>query len=102
MVEIQVSGSNRAVYGRGEGLKGLFYVIPTKNVRSARLPLHEVAQGITRFLVFAAAHPDWQFQLTRIGCAIAEFSDAEVAPLFRGAPLNVHLPERWEMLIGRH
>ena len=44
---------------------------------------------------FAQAHPELFFYVTRIGCGIAGFRDAEIAPLFNGAKTleNVCLPE---------
>ena len=49
---------------------------------------------VDEFITFAKAHPDKHFLVTRIGCGIAGFKDAEIAPLFRDCLQiqNVSLP----------
>ena len=52
-------------------------------------------------MVFAKAHPEYIFLVTEIGCGIAGFEPAEIAPLFQDAiPVgNIYLPERfWQIL----
>ena len=66
---------------------------------SVSLPLVEVGHAVKRFIRFAEEHPQYEFHLTRIGCGLAGFTDEEIAPLFRGSPKNVHLPERWLELV---
>lgn len=84
-----------AVYGCGEGLQGSSYAIPTKKTPYASLSLVEVAVAVERFIEFAQDHPQHEFHLTRVGCGLAGFTDEQIAPLFRSAPLNVHLPDLW-------
>lgn len=36
-----------------------------------------------------------RFQVTRIGCGLAGYRDADIAPLFACAPANCHLPAEW-------
>jgi hypothetical protein len=85
-----------AIYGQGEGLQGESYAIPTKGVRSDRtiytLPLDEIRQGVQRFLAFASSRPDLKFQVTPIGCGLAGYAPAQIAPMFRGSPANCLLP----------
>lgn len=90
-----------AIYGQGEGLQGSSYAIPTKDGRnrsvplahpSQRLPLLIIARGVTRFLDFARAHPELTFQVTAIGCGLAGFTPAVMAPLFAAAPPNCTMP----------
>ena len=88
-----------AVYGRGEGLAGTSYAIPTKKTPFVAMELSEVADGVNRFIRFAEEHPQYNFHLTRVGCGLEGFTDAEIAPLFRAAPSNVHFPERWLGLV---
>ena len=67
-----------AVWGQGAGLQGQTYGIPTTK-----------------------AHPEYIFLVTEIGCGIAGFKPAEIAPLFQDAiPVgNIYLPERfWQIL----
>lgn len=84
-----------AIYGQGEGLQGQSYAIPTKNLRIVSLPLDAIAAHVATFIAFAQAHPELTFNVTRIGCGLAGYTDPQIAPLFRGAPLNCNLPEGW-------
>ena len=71
-----------AVWGTGVGLQGQSYAIPTMH-------------GGTDAIEFAAAHPEYTFLVTRIGCGIAAFSAGDIAPLFAKAIEldNVILPK---------
>jgi hypothetical protein len=84
-----------AIYGKGEGLAGLSYAIPTKDAKIKTLPLAAIAAHVIAFLDFAHAHPELTFNVTRIGCGLAGYRDADIAPLFKGAPANCNLPEGW-------
>jgi hypothetical protein len=84
-----------AIYGQGEGLQGDSYAIPTKDQRLATLPLSEIAKSVRRFLAFAVEHPELQFQVTRIGCGLAGYTDEQMAPMFRGHPANCNLDPAW-------
>lgn len=86
----------------GQGMVGESYAIPTKgyDVRST-LPLSTVEHYISKFILFAESRPDWDFQVTRIGCGYAGYTDDQIAPLFAGAPENCHLPLGWRQLVSR-
>lgn len=77
-----------AIYGKGEGMQGGSYAIPTKNAKLAVLPLASIRGHVRTFLDFARAKPDLLFQVTPIGCGLAGYTRAEIAPLFEGAPPN--------------
>lgn len=81
-----------AIYGQGEGLQGASYAIPTKDEALHTLPLEQIAQAVARFKEFAASHPELQFEVTAIGCGLAGYTPAEIAPLFAGCPDNCLLP----------
>lgn len=81
-----------AIMGQGEGLQGQSYAIPTKRTPYESLPLEAIAAHVETFKDFARQHPDWTFQVTRIGCGRAGYTPADIAPFFRDAPLNCHLP----------
>ncbi len=36
------------------------------------------------------------FQVTRVGCGLAGYSDQQMAPLFVGVSKNCQLPEEWK------
>ena len=84
-----------AVYGQGIGYQGCAYGIPTKDRGLNTLPLNTIRSFVLDFLFFANEHPDMQFNVTRIGCGLAGYKDADIAPMFKGAPDNCVLPEGW-------
>ncbi|MDN8617220.1 A1S_2505 family phage non-structural protein [Variovorax ginsengisoli] len=85
-----------AIYGRGEGLQGNSYAIPTKGQLPDRtlvpLALPEIQRHIARFLAFAASRPDLVFEVTPIGCGLSGYKHGEIAPMFSDAPANCALP----------
>lgn len=81
-----------AIYGQGEGLQGESYAIPTKDAHLHTLPLNIIAVYVGRFLAFADARPDLTFQITAVGCGLAGYKPADIAPLFQKAPQNCWLP----------
>jgi hypothetical protein len=86
-----------AIYGQPEGLQGRAYGIITKELRSNYPPvtLAEVSAGVARFLDFARSRADLTFQVTKIGCGLAGFTEDQIRPLFADVPDNVILPEDW-------
>lgn len=78
-----------AIWGQGVGLQGLSYAIPTMQG-----PVSSIKPYVDEFIAFAKNHPEYEFLVTRIGCGIAGFKDAEIAPLFKDALEidNVRLP----------
>ena len=85
-----------AKLGQGVGLQGQSYAIPTMQGG-----VETIKPYVDEFMVFAAAHPELHFYVTRIGCGIAGFSDGEIAPLFAGALAmdNVSLPESFVKIL---
>lgn len=91
-----------AQYGRGIGRQGQSYALPTKGNNLRTLALSEIASFVQDFLDYARSQPSTRFLVTRIGCGLAGYRDAEVAPLFAGAPTNVvFLDTTWDALAGR-
>lgn len=87
-----------AVYGR-DGFAGQTYGISTKDEHIQTLPLHEVALEVAAFIGFAIMHPDLHFLVTAIGCGLAGYAPADIAPMFRDIPANVSLPQSfWDVL----
>lgn len=81
-----------AVYGQGEGRQGDSYAIPTKRTPRESLSLDEVAISVERFLKYARANPELEFEVTAIGCGLAGFTKDQIAPLFSSCPDNCLLP----------
>jgi len=87
-----------AIWGQGVGLQGRSYGIPTMHGGT-----EDIRPFVDEFIDFAIAHPALQFLVTRVGCGIAGFHDAEIAPLFaRAADVsNICLPESfWSVIKG--
>lgn len=85
---------HRARYGCGEGLQGDSYAIPTKDERIRTLPLDAIQKHVATFLNFARQF-NATFVVTRIGCGLAGYADAQIAPMFKDAPANCLLPDGW-------
>lgn len=85
-----------AIWGQGAGLQGQTYGIPTMHGGP-----DSIKPYVDEFISFARQHPELTFLVTEVGCGIAGFRPAEIAPLFRDAVdvENMHLPQRfWEVL----
>ena len=74
------------------GLQGQSYGIPTMQGG-----VETIAPYVDEFIEFAEAHPELTFFVTKIGCGIAGFSEAEISPLFKAAHgiANIILPRGW-------
>ena len=85
-----------AEWGVGVGPTGQCYAIPTMQGG-----VETIKPYVDEFLAYAQGHPDTRFLVTRIGCGIAGFKDAEIAPLFSQAVNlpNVALPKSWWSLL---
>ena len=81
-----------AVWGEGVGLHGRTYAIPTMQGG-----VDTIKPYVDDFIIFAKEHSELTFLVTRIGCGIAGFRDAEIAPLFADAKdvENVILPKEF-------
>lgn len=89
-----------AVCGQGEGLQGQSYAIPTKDRYIKTLPLTSIRTYVDRFCEFAAANPDMEFDVTRIGCGLAGYVDQDIAPMFIQAPPNCWFSASWRPWLG--
>ncbi len=86
-----------AEWGVGVGLRGHSYAIPTMQGG-----VETIKPYVDDFIDFARNHPELQFLVTRIGCGIAGFDDADIAPLFEAATQveNIYLPITfWDVLL---
>ena len=84
-----------AIMGQGHGPQGRCYAINSMS------GLDDMKEDIDAFQTFAQAHPEKRFLVTLIGCGIAGYRPADVAPLFVGCKelANVCLPaEFWEII----
>ena len=86
-----------AVWGQGVGLQGQSYAIPTMQGG-----VETIKPYVDEFIALAREWDQTTFLVTRIGCGIAGFDDAEIAPLFADATKlnNVVLPKSfWDYLV---
>jgi len=81
-----------AIWGQGVGLQGQSYGIPTMQGG-----VDTIKPYVDEFIVFAKAHPELLFYVTKIGCGIAGFTEEEISPLFAQAHGidNIILPRGW-------
>lgn len=89
-----------AIWGRGFGLQGNSFAIPTKDGYLSTLELPTIQKYVEQFLKFAEANPGMNFKVTRIGCGLAGYTDSQIAPMFKGAPANVDFfEESWKTYV---
>jgi hypothetical protein len=90
-----------AIEGQGEGLQGSSYAIPTMDRHIQTLPLMLIEQNVNRFLLFANMNPNMGFQITRIGCGQAGYTNEQIAPMFQLAPpQNCFFDTKWRPILG--
>lgn len=86
-----------AVWGKGVGLYGMSYAIPTMQGGAETIKPY-----VDDFISFARQHPSKRFLVTPIGCGIAGLDPRQIAPLFREAvqESNISLPFNfWHILL---
>lgn len=84
-----------AKYGIGFGRTGNSFAIPTKDRDIISLALPDIAKHVVLFIGYAKQNPETQFFVTRIGCVLAGYSNAEIAPMFLESPDNCSMPIPW-------
>jgi len=86
-----------AILGRGIGLQGSSYAIPTKATPRESLDLVSINKFIADFLSYANHCPDKTFMVTQVGCGLAGWTPMDIAPLFELAKYlsNVRLPQQF-------
>lgn len=84
-----------AEWKNGFGLQGNSYAIPTKDFNIKTLDWIEIKDYVDEFLIFAESRQDLTFLVTEIGCGLAGYEPKDIAPMFRGYPLNVVLPKKF-------
>lgn len=97
-----------ARYGQGFGPQGDSFGIPTcakpTNEPDSTISPDKLRYYIYTFILYAKMNPQETFQVTRVGCGLAGWADAVVAPLFAEAPANCEFDSAWNepgLLPGR-
>lgn len=85
-----------AIMGQGHGLQGKSYAIDSMS------GIEAMKKDVEAFVEFARLHKDKRFLVTLIGCGIAGYQPADVAPLFEECKDldNVCLPSEFWDIIG--
>ena len=85
-----------AIWGRGDGLQGQSYAIPTMHGDT-----NAIKPYVDKFIAFAKAHLELTFYVTAIGCGIAGHPLSDMAGLFKEALTlkNVLLPRAFVLAI---
>lgn len=90
-----------AIRGQGEGIQGNSYAIPTKDESLRVLPLASIERYVREFLYFAWNTQDTLvFKVVAIGCGLAGYTPAQIAPMFESAPSNVLLPPEFQAVLA--
>lgn len=81
-----------AEWGVGFGPTGSCYAIPTMFARP-----EDIKPYVRDFIIYTTQHAGKTFLVTEIGCGIAGFVPAQIAPMFRDAlySANIALPQRF-------
>ena len=89
-----------AKYGVGVGFTGNSYAIPTKDEHIQTMPIKDIIPYVQKFILDANIHKDKTFKVTCIGCGLAGYSHADMAPLFKNSPDNCLFDEKWREYLG--
>lgn len=83
-----------AKYGVGLGLEGQTFALPTKNRKLETCELHEIHGAVIQLHICVQENKNKHFLITKIGCGLAGYGIAEIAPLFKNFIRfsNVSLP----------
>lgn len=89
-----------AMYGKSYGHYGDSFAIPTKDLNVQSMEFDRIVQYVIGFLAYAKGQRKLNFTVTRIGCGLAGYTDAQIAPLFKSAPKNCQFDEVWKPYLG--
>ena len=84
-----------ALYGKGIGLHGQSYAIPTKDRQIKTLELSVIEGFIEDFVIFTKENPKLTFFVTPIGTGLAGYRAEDIAPFFKGS-INCWFPDSWK------
>lgn len=85
-----------AEIGVGEGLRGQSYAFPTLGRDFEKLSVGHLETSRRILYNTCEANPTMRFLLTKVGCGIAGYEEAEMKALFVEAPANLILPDDWK------
>ena len=82
--------------GVGEGLTGMAYAFPTLGKKLEQLPMSSLQASRDKLYSKCAEHPKTRFLLTKVGCGLAGYPEADMKALFTNAPANLIMPDDWK------
>lgn len=88
-----------AKYGVGEGRSGKSYAIPTKDEKLRTRSLEDIKISVDKFLEYAR-NSEKVFWVTPVGCGLAGYKPAQIAPMFKDRPYNVVLPKEFKEVLN--
>lgn len=94
-----------AIWGRHIGQLNQSYALPTcgrwdsVKRKFPPLPLHVVDNFVKHFIFHAECHPEYTYQVTRVGCGLAGYADINISEMFKGAPDNCLFDEKWKLYL---
>lgn len=91
----------RAMQGVGEGRTGNSYALPTKDYNIKTRPLSDIAKSVDTFIEYAKDNPELQFEVTKVGCGLAGYTNEQIAPLFEDVPDNCLLAPEWLKILNK-
>jgi hypothetical protein len=92
-----------AEIGRGFGLYGQTFAIPTKDYTIQTLPLPMINFYVDSFIKSTENTPHLKYLVTEIGCGLAGYNVNNIAPLFAEAIdcENIFLPESFWIVLKK-
>jgi hypothetical protein len=95
-----------AVRGQGFGPQGNSWGIPTCSKPTGQpgfeIALEKVAYYVACFVAYAKHYPNETFQVTKVGCGLAGWTNEQIAPLFANAPDNCQFDTEWKPFLGEN
>jgi hypothetical protein len=89
-----------AVMGQGFGPMGQSFGIPTCSKPTGEpgfeISAEKLAYYVACFIAYAKHYPNETFQVTKVGCGLAGWTNEQVAPLFANAPDNCQFDTEWQ------
>jgi hypothetical protein len=88
-----------AKWGCGMGFTGQCYAIATKDLNIETLKLAIIEQQVQLFKQLAFQCRQHEFIVTKIGCGLAGYTDAEIAPMFKNSTTNCIFHKDWKVYL---
>ena len=88
-----------AIYGKGVGLQGNSYSIPTKDASLNVLDIAIIDSYIKDFVRFVLRNQQMHFYVTALGTGLAGYQSFQIAPLFEGLE-RCWLPLAWKEFLA--